>query len=400
MLRVHETLKPLLAGAGVRAVEERIGRPRQFFQKSREKDGLRLSDYLATCTVLGEVPETLLAQALAGQIPAEIRPPRIVGVAWKRIDMECEGLGKQRLAKLESSYQIDPKGTQQAIKADLEHSSKLEIPQLLGVYASALRVDAKLAHAFLVLREAQEMARILDAPLVGADLLIRLAYVTLERLGPAQALRYAQEGTLAYARLDDREGEGKGFLAAGMLRYYGKDYREALKDLQATVKRSQTATRTVGAYQIQALCWLSLDEPEEARNRAAQARRLVSQTPPWMRGKLAWLDARLSHGAIRVGHLRAAQTDLSSSRPSDCIMVTIELIEEYLSSGCLDKAAGEIPILCTLAERAAECRQVQQAVSSLVQHRARLTPKLVTDLRSALDRARNRRHSNVANTDF
>ncbi len=400
MRQIHETLKPLLAGAGVRAVEERIGRPRQFFQKSRERDALRVSDYLATCVVLGEAPDALLAQALAGQVPKEIRPPRIVGAAWKRIGIEGGGLGARRLAELDSSFQADPEGIRQAIKADLDRSSRYELPQLLGIYGSALRVDAELSRAFLVLRQAHEMARTLDLPLVEADLLIRTAYVALERQSPVHALRYAQEGTLAYARLDDREGEGKGFLAAGMFRYYGKDYREALRDLQATIERSQTPARIIGAHQIKALCWLALDEPERARATAAEARHLAPQVPSWIRGKLAWLDARLSFGSVRLGHLRSAQSELASTRPSDGIMVTIELIEEYLACGRLDEAAGEVPLLCTLVERATECRQVQRAVSRLIRHRTRLTPELVAELRRALDRARDRSLSSVANTDF
>ncbi len=400
MRQLHETLKPLLARAGVRAVEERIGRPRQFFQKSRERDALRVSDYLATCAVLGEAPDALLAQALAGEVAREIRPPRLVGAAWKRIEMEGKGLGPERLTELESSSQVDPDGTRGAIRSELDRASRQELPQLLGIYGSALRVEVELSRAFLVLREAREMARTLDLPRVEADLLVRMAYVALERQSPVHALRYAQEGTLAYARLADREGEGKGFLATGMFRYYNQDYREALRDLQATIDLSRVPARVMGAHQIQALCWLGLEESEKAQAAASEARRLAPGMPSWVRGKLAWLDARLSYGSPRFVHLITAQSELSASRPSDCIMVTIELIEEYLSHGRLEEAGSEVPLLCTLVERATECRQVQRAVSRLIQHRSRLTPKLIADLRKALDRARDRSLSRVANTDF
>ncbi len=185
-----------------------------------------------------------------------------------------------------------------------------------------------------------------------------------------------------------------------MFRYYGGEYREALRDLQATIERSKTPARIIGAHQIQALCWLRLDRPGKARVAAAEARRHASRVPAWIRGKLAWLDARLSDGSDRFDNLKSAQTELASSRPADCIMVTIELIEECLSYGRLAEAAGEVPLLCTLVERATECRQVQRAVSRLIRHQARLTPELVTDLRKALDRARDRSLSSVANTDF
>lgn len=290
MQQVHEILKKRLAAAGVRAVEERIGRPFQFFSKTRERDRLRLSDFLATCAVLEEDPDVLLGQALDGEVPPEVRPPRIVRDAQQRLSIGGAGLGATRLAELEASFQEDPREIRDTIAQDIARSSAEEAPHLLGIYASALRVDGDLTHALLVLQAALEMTRTLELPRIEADLLIRLAYVTLDRQSPLHALRHAQEGTLGYSRLNDREGEGKGFLAAGMFRYYNRDYRNAIRDLEATLERSRLPARLIAAHQIQALCWLGLDETEQARVKAAEAQRCAHQAAPWIRGKLSERD--------------------------------------------------------------------------------------------------------------
>ncbi len=400
MQRLHQSLKPMLIAARVRSVEERIGRPQLFFQRARERpDAFRVSDYLATCAVLDREPGELLTTALSENPLAEIRPPRIVARARKHISSPGSGLGADQLAELDRSFNSDPKKTLEAVKLALPDASRDELPRLLGIYGSALRVEADLSHAALVLRHALAMARDLKLPDAAADLFIRLAYVALDRQGPEDALKHAQEGTLAYTRLGDEEGQAKGFLALGMFRYYSHDYREALSDFQTALERSHVQARIVGSYQFQALCWIELDEPDNARDMAALAQKHAVEVAPWMQGKLSWLQARLAFGNTRCHHLKAAQTDLATSRPGDALMATLELIEEYLDLDQLDNAGQEIPAVCTLVERAGECRQVQERVSRLIQHRSRLTPNLIADLRRALDRARDRRLSNVIQSD-
>ncbi len=181
--------------------------------------------------------------------------------------------------------------------------------------------------------------------------------------------------------------------------YYSHEYHEALADFQAVLERSRVPARIVGSYQFQALCWIELDDPDKARDMAAQAQQHTTTVAPWIQGKLSWLEARLAFGPTRCHHLKAAQTDLTSGRPGDALMATLELIDEYLALDQLEKADQEIPAVCDLVERAGECRQVQERVSRLIRHHSRLTPKLIADLRRALDRARDRRLSNVVQPD-
>ncbi len=185
---VHQALKPLLAARGVRAVERAIGRSERFFQKARQRDALRMTDYLATCAVLEEVPGELLDRALEGQVSPEIRRPRIVRTAWLRIGdrRSGPGLGEERLAELEAAVQTDPRQTRADLESDLDRASRRELPLVLALYGTALRLESDLLRAELVLRQAIEMARVLDLPAAEADLLIRLSYVALERYGPSQ----------------------------------------------------------------------------------------------------------------------------------------------------------------------------------------------------------------------
>lgn len=402
MLRVHETLKARLAAAGVRAVEERIGRPSQFFSKTREHDRLRLADFLATCAVLEEDPDALLGQALDGDVPPEVRPPRVVKSAWARIERTdpSSEIASDRLSKLRNRLQVDPEGTRKRVAQALESASREQLPELLGIYASALRAEADHSHAHLVFREATRMARALGAPAAEAGLLIRWAYLALEYRGPRHALRRAQDALVSYPRLNDREGEGTSFLAMGTFRYYSRDFATAIADLQAALERTTLPRRIITAHQAQAFSWIELGEEEAAQAAAAAARAWAPRVEVWIQAKLSWLEARLSYGETRIGHLQDAQGQLAPSRPSDGILVTIELIEEYLALSRLADAAGEVPRLCTLIEQASEAVQVQRAVSKLIHHRTRLTPKHVALLREALDRARDRKLANLAGTDL
>lgn len=400
MARLHQTMLPLLMSAGVRRVEKSIGRPLRFFQRARQQDALRVSDYFATCAQLHLDPAELLTKALGDEVAPEIRRPRIVSAAWKRIDAPGKGLGARRLQELESSQRLDRQEVRTLLKQELDQASQNELPLVLGLYASALRFEGDLSRAALVFREAIEMAKALDALPAEAHLLIRMAYLALEWQSPAVALRHAQEGTLAYACLGELEGQARGFLAMGSFRYYTQDYRRSLQYHQAALARSKVPSLLFSAHLNSATCCLHLEQEERARYYADEARKLAEQVDPSIRAKLLWFEARISGGSTRFEYLKAAQADLAASRPADCLLVTLDLIEEYLSYDCLDEAAEEIPRLCDLVEYAAESRQVQQAVSRLVRHHSRLTPKLTDSLRRALDQARDRRLSNLISEEL
>ena len=398
--RLHKTLKPLLAAAGVRALEARIGRPDRFFQRARRRDALRVSDYFATCACLDQDPAELIAKALGDEITPEIRRPRIVTAAWELIDSPGEGLGKERLRDLEPSRRLDREKVRQLLTQELRHAARDELPLVLGLYASALRFDGDLARAALVFKEAIEMAEALAVLQAEAHLSIRMAYLALEWQSPASALSHAQKGTLAYASLGDVEGEARGFLAMGIFQYYGENYRRSLQYLQATLARTQAAWLRFSAYLNSAFCCLHRGEEERARRFADEARKLAGQVDATMGAKLSWFQARLSTGSARFGYLKAAQEDLAASRPADSLLVTLELIEGHLALKNPDAAAREIPRLCDLVEIAAEDRHVQRTISRLIRHRSRLTPELTESVRRALNRARDRRLSNLVGDEL
>ena len=399
MTRLHEALKPLLIAAGVRAVERLIGRPQRFFQKSRERDALRVSDYLATCVALDQDPARLLAQALAGEVEPEIRRPHIVASAWEKLDGNAgPGLGEDHLAELDAAVQARPQQTREAIKGEWDQASREEIPRLLGLYGSCLRIESDLARATLVLREALDMTRVADLAAAEPDLLIRLAYVAFEQQRPEPALRYSMEATLGYGCLDDREGEGRGYLTVGMFRYYAHDYRRALRDLDASLKRSAMPRRLFSAHHGTALCWLALKNEEKAQLALARARELASSVPPWSVAKLDWLESRLVRGGPRLDRLTAARSGLYSNRPADCVLVTIELIEEALMLERYEVAERETMGLCALIDRTSSPR-IESAVLHLIRNRTRLTPSLVARVRRAVELARDRRLAHLARSE-
>lgn len=89
------------------------------------------------------------------------------------------------------------------------------MPRVLGLYGSCLRIESDLDRAWIVLTRAREMARELQLPSAEADLLIRLANVTLEKNQLSRAHRYAERSTVISARIGDAEGKGVGFFTDG-----------------------------------------------------------------------------------------------------------------------------------------------------------------------------------------
>ena len=161
--------------------------------------------YFAACASIDQDPTELMAKALGDEITPEIRRPRIVSAAWKRINTPGVGLGEERLQELEASRRLDRQEIRILLRQELNRAARDELPVVLGLYASALRFEGDLSRAALVFREGIRMAKELDALAAEAHLLIRMAYLALEWQNPAAALRHAQEGTLAYACLGEVE---------------------------------------------------------------------------------------------------------------------------------------------------------------------------------------------------
>ncbi len=387
---VHEALKPHLRAAGVVAVEARIGKSVRFFENVRQRGTLRVRDLLATCVVLDLDPVELVRSALDDRAAPDVRPPRIVTAAWKRIRDDAPGLGEERMAELEAAVQAEPRKTRSVLTRALPDASREELPRLLGFCASAYRVESDLARAELVLRQAREIARALGLREAEPDLLIRMAYLALEQERLPDALRWAQEGTLGHARLGDIEGQGRGFRTIGMVRYYMGEYREAIYEVQAALAQLTDPVRRLASHQLAGFCYAEMGAVDKALREVAEARALSADAPRWMLGKLTWLDARLECVPTRLDLLQRAKEDLRPSRPADCALLTIELIEEALEAGHQALAEQEVTGLCALLERNLS-PQIEKAIARLVRSRATLTRPLVARIRRSTEKGQSRR---------
>ncbi len=396
---VHQALKPHLRAAGVGAVEERIGKSRRFFENVRHRGSLRLKDFLATCAVLDLDPVELVKEALDDRIVPGVRPPLIVSAAWKRLRDDGPGLGEERMAELEAAVQAQPRKARSALTRELPGASREQLPQLLGLCASAFRVESDLARAELMLRHAREIARTLELRDAEPDLLIRMAYLALERDRLPNALRWAREGTLGHARLGDREGQGRGFRTIGMLRYYTGEYGEAIYEVEAALAKLADPLRRLAAHQLLGVCHAAMGAENEARDELAEARALATDAPRWMLGKLTWLEARLERSSRRLDLLQVAKEDLRPARPTDCALLSIELIEEALAMEHQELAEQEVFGLCALLERNLSPR-IEKAIARLIRNRDMLTPPLVAQIRRSVEKGHSRRLATLVSSDL
>ncbi len=390
---VQDALKLHLRLAERKRIGERIGRTPRFFENARYRGTMQLADFFATCAALELDPIEFAAAALAEVEQPEIRQPRIVKAAWQQIHTRGTGLGEPRLRELETSLREEPRATRQTLSSELLRAAREEVPLVLGLYGSALRVEAELSKAEFVIHEALAIAHACGLPACAPDLLNRLSYVSLEQEKPQRALREAQEATLAATRLRATADMGRGFLTLSMLRYYNEEYHEGVRDARAALTYLADPTLQLGAHQTAGLCYAALNESARAREHITTAWTLAPSAPTWMHGKLYWLEARFLIGAKRRERLRCAQTHLD--RPADRLLVTVELVEDLLAVGETEAAVAEIPRLCTLVEAAAECRQVQRAVSRLVGERSTLSPALIANLQQVLERAQDRQLARI-----
>ncbi len=390
---VQDALKPHLRLAERKRIGERIGRTPRFFENARYRGTMQLADFFATCAALELDPVEFAAAALAEVEQHDVRQPRIVKAAWQQIHTGGVGLGETCLRELAAALRETPRRARQTLSTELPQASREEVPRMLGLYGSALRVEAELSKAELVIHEALAMAHACGLPAATPDLLNRLSYVSLEQEKPQRALREAQAGTLAATRLRADDDVGRGFLTLSMLHYYSEEYHEGVHDAVAALTYLTDPIQQLVAHQTAGLCYAALKESARAREHITTAWTLAPSAPAWMHGKLYWLEARLLAGSERRERLRAAQTHLD--RPADRLLVTIEIVEDMLAVGETESAAAEIPHLCTLVEAAGECRQVQRAVSRLVGERSTLSPALITDLHHALERAQDRQLARI-----
>jgi tetratricopeptide (TPR) repeat protein len=395
---IQEALMPHLRAAGTREVETKIGKTARFFENARHRGSLRLNDFLAACSALELDPIEFLRDAWGDQSAPEVRTPRIVGRARQRLaDADAgPGIGEERLAALASALQSKPRQTRAALQREIVRATKAELPRALGLYGSCLRFESDLDRASVVLARAREMAQQLTLPRVEADLLIRMGYVGLEKNRLAEATRHAEQATVISARIDDREAEGIGFLTMGTFRYYGKDYRGSLEDLEAALRLSTDPRQLVAALQCRAHCFLALDEATHARDAIRRAREIPAQ-PDWIEGYLAWTEARLTRGSERLDLLAAARDAIPLQRAADRALATIELVEEALAMERRDIAAREARTLHAVVEKTHNPR-VERAILQLIHHQTTLTPLFVAGIRQAVEKAHQRRLSRLIGT--
>jgi len=393
---IQEALKRRLRAVGVHRVERRIGKPERFFANSRQRGKLKVQDFLATCSALELDPVEFIGEALGDQISPEIRPPRIVETAWSRIRNDGPGLGEERLAEIESMLQSNPRKTRGALSRAVSRANNEELPRILGLYGSCLRLETNLDRAKVVLVHARDIAVELEVPAAEADILIRLAYVALEKNQFSHGMRRAADAIVISARIHDREGQGIGFLTMGTFEYYRDEFVEALKDFGATLQYAVGSRQLIAAHQFTALCFIELNQEDEARAAIGRAKKISPQFD-WMEGNLAWTEARLTYGIGRLDLLMKAR-DSFSKRPADRALVTVELIEEALKMGHDRIANREAFKLCELLEKTGNPR-IEHAIGYLSCNSTMLDSQIVTKIRQALDAAQDRRISRLIHDD-
>ncbi len=359
----------------IRAAQQALGFNVNFFCSQRKrKSGVSLEVVLNTLEFLGVEPLELLAEALepttdtialarkevdfSGQeAPLLVRqiPKRLAGEPADPSGELCDARFLEQLDELR--YEDARLARDQALAAVGEVPHTL-LPQLLGVYGSCLRMLENYGGARHALVAALELAQAQGNALDLADLWLRLANLVADLGNHSQALRLCRRATRISSLAEDPIGVGKAFLNEGLwLHYLGYPGEAIALGKAALVRlpfRPAVARFRVAALQHLAASYLRLGDLAEATHYAREAREAAAGAPPWIRGGILWLEARIRReegdAAAAEAGFRQVVATFAPISAIDTALASVELIRVLHSLGKRDEAYETAKTMARLVE--------------------------------------------------
>lgn len=409
--RVRQVLDQLrrearAAGHGwVGRLEKALGKHRGWLRQRRWAGSIQLGHVVDSLEVLGLAPARFFRKALGGEAseklnPLRETPPAIVAKAWQRLAAGTPGdMGRGYLDELDRSRYEKPRLVAERAEELVEHVELEHLPLLLGVAGSSYRFwDMRLDEAEHAIRAGLEIAHQQEDLSAIGNLLQRLAYVVADRGEHAEALRIAEKAMGTHVIAHDMVGVGKSLVDQGMFLFYLGRYLEAIRTTKAALIYLPDAER---ANRRAALQYLSafhhkLGELQIAREYATRAEELVEGMDLVAKGKIVWLQAKISEGLHEYTEAeRSLKEVVEIFRPihhGETALATTELVRVQLLMGRPEDAFQTARTIYPLVEHLGSNRIVSAALDELLRaglEGLRLT--LVERVRARLEKARERR---------
>ncbi len=348
-----------VAGRGsVTRVEQELGLSAGYFKDQRrpERQRFDLRILLRALAALNVSPAEFFASVLGAADPLDVFKSEAAALQRRKTQLprflirESERHLSPRpeqeadLDALEALRHDDPARTLREARSLIPVVPDVQVPRLLGIYASACRSLGRADEAILVLTRALDLAAERDYQASLGDLLLRAGYICSERGQTEMACALAERATLVFARIGDLVGIGRSLLDQGMCFFHLNRPRDAaelmivaLGYLEQDRGASPTMVQMSRWSCLVNLCLIhrSLDELSVAESYARQAREpagILGQER--LLGRVIVLEAAIARDAGRSEEAellyREAFEIFRSIEPLDSALCGIELVRVQL----------------------------------------------------------------------
>ncbi len=385
------------AGAGsIGRVEKALDLSAGYFRDQRRPDRLRvdLRILLRTLEAL-EVDRAEFFGTILGSCDPMVRfrneglllqlkhrrPIPILTAMQRRREQPPKAPIHLDLAALDAERDHHPARLERHTKSLMSQVEDGQIVPLLGVYASACRVQGKLSRAHVVLATALGAAHGTPTRTLG-DLLLRSVSVLGDQGRFAHARELAEKAVTQFALADDRLGLAKALIKMGMAQGCAgqqaaeiQSFDAALRYLESLPDQGQETTDATGPEEhleedqeadrneirrhlFSALTNLALAHHQQesysrAEALACRAEAVAQHLGPALSGKLTWLRGSIAWQAQDLAsaetHLQRALELHHERAPLSSALIAVDLVWVQLQQG-----------------RAVEALQTTRAMASLV----------------------------------
>ena len=193
-------------------VEGKLGKAPGYFRGRWRAGSIPLDTLLETLAAIRENPVSFFSRALQQSLPHELDlmpprwgdPPPIIARAFARLEAKTPAtLERQHLESLDDLRYDDPERARRMAEDAIEFVDPVDLPLVLGIWASARRIQIRLEEGRYALRAGYEIARQQGNASAQANMVQRAAYLMSTDADYATALRLAERATILFLRLGD-----------------------------------------------------------------------------------------------------------------------------------------------------------------------------------------------------
>jgi tetratricopeptide (TPR) repeat protein len=234
--------------------------------------------------------------------------------------------------------------------------------QAWGQFANALRVSGRLSEAESAFVEARRLCEAgTGDPMIHAHLLSKTASLYLFQRRMRSAIESVDEAGQIYRGLGKMHLLAGTLVKKGIFHLYGGETEKAsrvVREALPLIDREENPRLFLAAHHNLALCYIDMDQPEEALGVFYQARDLYRNASDslivlrafWQEGRLLREIGHLHNAEVAL--LRARQGFIEAGLGYEAVLISLDLAEVYTKTGETDKlrrtVAEALPILQAL----------------------------------------------------